>query len=409
MTGPTDLPTLPDARFAGLLAEAKALQDRTIELRRKLHRHPERGLDLPATQAAIVAALDGLPLEIQLGKTSTSVTAVLRGSKPGRSILLRGDMDALPLQEDTGLDFSSEVDGTMHACGHDTHVAMLASAAKLLSEHAEELSGSVVFMFQPGEEGYHGARHMIHEGVLDAAGSRVERAFGLHIHNEARSGVVRTRKGPIMASADSFAIWVTGKGGHGSAPHHAIDPIPAAAEMVGALQTMITRRVSVFEPAVVSVTRIAAGTTNNIIPETAELEGTIRTLSETTRALVRTEIPKVCEAIGAAYGCRVAVEITPGYPVSVNNDEVADHVLSLAAEVLGATGAEPMADPIMGAEDFSYVLQRVPGAFAFLGGCPPDVDLADAVPNHSNRVVFDEHAMASGVAMYAAFALDALR
>jgi hippurate hydrolase len=165
----------------------------------------------------------------------------------------------------------------------------------------------------------------------------------------------------------------------------------------------------VFEPAVVSVTRIAAGTTTNIIPETAELEGTIRTLSEKTRALVRAEIPKLCEAIGAAHGCRVAVEITPGYPVTVNNDEVAEHVLSLAGEVLGVRNAEAMADPVMGAEDFSYVLQRVPGAFAFLGGRPPEVDAADAAPNHSNRVVFDEDAMASGVAMYAAFALDALR
>jgi len=409
MTGPTDLPTLPDARFAGLLAEAKALQDQTVELRRELHRHPEQGLDLPLSQAAIVAALDGLPLEIQLGNASTSVTAVLRGGKPGRSILLRGDMDALPLQEDTGLEFASELDGTMHACGHDTHVAMLASAAKLLSAHVEELSGSIVFMFQPGEEGHHGARHMIHEGVLDAAGSRVERAFGLHIYNEARSGVIQTRPGPIMASADSFAIWVTGKGGHGSAPHRTIDPVPTAAEIVGALQTMITRRVSVFEPAVVSVTRIAAGTTTNIIPETAELEGTIRTLSEKTRALVRAEIPKLCEAIGTAHGCRVAVEITPGYPVTVNNDEVAEHVLSLAGEVLGVRNAEAMADPVMGAEDFSYVLQRIPGAFAFLGGRPADVDPADAAPNHSNRVVFDEDAMASGVAMYAAFALDALR
>jgi len=409
MTGPTDLPTLPDARFAGLLDEAKALQDQTVALRRELHRHPEEGLELPLTQAAILKALDGLPLEITLGKATTSVTAVLRGAKPGPAILLRGDMDALPLQEDTGLEFASETDGTMHACGHDTHVAMLASAAKLLSAHVEELAGSVVFMFQPGEEGYHGARHMIHEGVLDAAGTRVEKVFGIHIYNEAHAGVLRTRPGTIMASADSFAVWVTGKGGHGSAPHQAIDPVPAAAEMVGALQTMITRRVSVFEPAVVSVTKITAGTTTNIIPETAELEGTIRALSEKTRALVRAEIPKVCEAIGTAHGCRVAVEITPGYPVTVNNDKVAAHVLTLAAEVLGGANAELMANPVMGAEDFSYLLQRVPGAFAFLGGCPPEIDLADAAPNHSNRVLFDEAAMANGVAMHAAFALDALR
>jgi hippurate hydrolase len=261
-------------------------------------------------------------------------------------------------------------------------------------------------MFQPGEEGYHGARHMIHEGVLEAAGQRVERAFALHIYTDARSGVVRSKPGPILASADSFMVRVTGKGGHGSAPHQAIDPVPAAAAMVGALQTMITRKVSVFEPAVLSVTRITAGTTTNIIPETAELEGTIRTLSEKTRALIRAELPKVCEAIGAAHGCRVLADIEPGYPVTVNDDVVAEHVVALAAEVLGAENAEIMADPLMGAEDFSYVLQRVPGAFAFLGGAAPG---ADPIPNHSNRVIYDEDAMAHGVAMYAAFALDALR
>jgi hippurate hydrolase len=406
MTGPTDLPTLPDARFAGLLDEAKALQDKTVELRRKLHRHPEQGLDLPRTQAAIQEALAGLPLEITLGKSTTSVTAVLRGGKPGPAILLRGDMDALPLREDTGLEFASEVEGAMHACGHDTHVAMLASAARLLSAHAGELAGSIVFMFQPGEEGYHGARHMIHEGVLEAAGERVERAFGLHIYNDARAGLVQSKPGPIMASADSFVVRVTGKGGHGSAPHNAIDPMPAAAAMVGALQTMITRRVSVFTPAVLSVTRITAGTTNNIIPETAELEGTIRTLSEKTRALVRKELPTVCESIGAAYGCRVQADIEPGYPVTVNDPVIAAKVVALAAEVLGADNAEVMADPVMGAEDFSYVLQRVPGAFAFLGGAAPGTE---AAPNHSNRTVFDEDVMAHGVAVYAAFALDALR
>jgi hippurate hydrolase len=409
MTGPTDLPTLPDARFAGLLDEARALQAKTVELRREIHRNPEIGLQLPKTQAAIKAALEGLPLEITEGKSTTSLTAVLRGGKPGPSILLRGDMDALPLQEDTGLDFASEDDGVMHACGHDTHVAMLASAARLLSEHVDELAGSVVFMFQPGEEGEHGARHMIHEGVLDAAGERVEKAFGLHIFTQVAAGIVQTRPGPIMASANSFHVKVTGRGGHGSAPHQAIDPVPAAAAMVGALQTMVARKVSVFEPAVVSVTRIEAGTTTNIIPETAFLEGTIRTLSERTLAFVREEVPKVCEAIGAAHGVRVSAEVVSGYPVTVNDPQVAARVLELAGEVLGAHNAEVMENPVMGAEDFSYVLQRVPGAFAFLGACPPGADLATVEANHSNRVVFDEDAMANGVAMYAAFALDALR
>ncbi|WP_410656034.1 M20 metallopeptidase family protein [Amycolatopsis sp. lyj-112] len=409
MTGPTDLPTLPDARFAGLLDEARALQAKTVELRREIHRNPELGLHLPKTQASIKAALEGLPLEITEGKSTTSLTAVLRGGKPGPAILLRGDMDALPLQEDTGLDFASEDDGVMHACGHDTHVAMLASAARLLAEHADELAGSVVFMFQPGEEGEHGARHMIHEGVLEAAGERVEKAFGIHIFTQVESGILQTRPGPIMASANSFHVKVTGRGGHGSAPHQAIDPVPAAAAMVSALQTMVTRKVSVFEPAVVSVTRIEAGTTTNIIPETAFLEGTIRTLSERTLAFVREELPKVCEAIGAAHGVRVSAEVTSGYPVTVNDPQVASRVLELAAEVLGAGNSAVMPDPVMGAEDFSYVLQRVPGAFAFLGACPPEADLATVEANHSNRVVFDEDAMANGVAMYAAFALDALR
>ncbi|GLY35971.1 hippurate hydrolase [Amycolatopsis sp. NBRC 101858] len=409
MTGPTDLPTLPGTPFAGLLDDARALQDRTVALRRAVHRHPEQGLHLPRTQAAIREALAGLPLEITEGKATTSLTAVLRGARPGPAVLLRGDMDALPLTEETGLDFASEDEESMHACGHDTHVAMLASAARLLAERKDQLAGSVVFMFQPGEEGHHGARFMIHEGVLDAAGTRVERAFGVHILANLRSGLLSVRPGPQMASADSFSVLVTGKGGHGSAPQHTIDPVPAAAAMVGALHTMITRRVSVFDPAVLSVTRIQAGTTTNIIPETAELQGTIRTLSEQTRALVRAELPKVCEQVGAAYGCRVIADVEPGYPVTVNDDRVAAEVLTLGEAVLGQENVELMADPLMGAEDFSYVLQRVQGAYAFLGACPPGVDPAEAAANHSNRVLFDEDAMPSGVAMLAAFALDALR
>ncbi|HJQ45652.1 MAG TPA: M20 family metallopeptidase [Amycolatopsis sp.] len=405
MTGPTELPSLPDARFAGLLAEAEALQPKTIELRREIHRFPEQGLHLPRTQEAIQRAIADLPLEITPGKSTTSVTAVLRGTQDGPAVLLRGDMDALPLQEDTGLPFASEVAGSMHACGHDAHVAMLASAARLLAAHAEELAGSVVFMFQPGEEGYHGARHMIHEGVL----AGVERAFGLHVHGNMPAGHLGTRPGPLMAAADSFSVRVVGKGGHGSAPHLAVDPLPAAAEMVGALQTMVTRRVSVFDPAVVSVTRIEAGTTTNIIPETAVLEGTVRTLSEQTRALVRAELPKVCEAVGTAHGCRVLVDVEPGYPVTVNDAGEASRVLALAHEVLGADRVFTMPDPIMGAEDFSYVLQRVPGCFAFLGACPPDLDAGAAPSNHSNRVVHEESAFSAGVAMYAAVAMDALR
>jgi len=351
-------------------------------------------------------ALEGLPLKLSKGESTTSVVAELEGERPGPTVLLRGDMDGLPLQEDTGLPFASEVDGSMHACGHDTHVAMLASAARLLIDRRDALRGKVVFMFQPGEEGYHGARYMIDEGLLDGG---VEKAFALHITSTLRSGVVTCRPGAIMASGDSFHIHVKGRGGHGAMPHDALDPVPAAAAMVGAIQTMLGRRISVHQPAVVTVAQIRAGTTTNIIPETATLDGTIRTLSEATRKQVHKELKQVVKHTAAAHGCHAEVSIVPGYPVTVNDDTVGAHVVDLAAQAMGPKWSEPMQDPLMGAEDFSYVLQRVPGALAFLGACPRGIDLAAAAPNHSNRVLFDEAAMEHGVATYAAFALDALR
>lgn len=408
-SGPTELPTMSPSRFGWVLTESTALQPRTVALRRDLHRHPELGLELPQTQDRVLRELADLPLEIHRGRSTSAITAVLRGDRPGPAVLLRGDMDALPMPEDSGVDFASEVPGVMHSCGHDTHTAMLASAARLLTGHTDQLAGSVVFMFQPGEEGFHGARHMIHEGVLDAAGERVSSALALHLHGNASSGKVMTRPGAITAAADRFQVRVIGKGGHGSAPHRALDPIPAAAEMVGALQTGLARRLSAFEPAVLSVCRISAGTTSNVIPEVAELEGTMRTLSEPTRTMVREEATRVCESIAAAHGCRVVMDLEPGYPATFNDATVADRTLGLAAEMFGAEFAEPMEDPILGAEDFSFVLQRVPGALAFLGACQPEIDPDQAPPNHSNRVVFHEDAFVHGVAMYAAYALDTLR
>jgi hippurate hydrolase len=398
-----------DPRFTGLLDAARALQPRTVSLRRQLHKHPELGLDLPKSQAAVCHALDGLGLHVSTGKSCTSVIAVLNGEQPGPTVLLRGDMDALPLQEDSGLTFSSEEEGRMHACGHDTHTAMLVSAARLLGSRKAALAGRVIFMFQPGEEGQHGARHMLEEGVLDAGGRPVQQAFALHITSTAPSGVVMCRPGPMMASADAWTVTVKGKGGHGAMPDRAVDPVPAAAAMVGALQTMVTRRFSVFDPAVLTVGRLTAGTTSNIIPETAELQGTVRTLSDASRALVQSEIPKVCEHIAAAHGCTTTFRIDTGYPSTQNDASVAPRVLDLASTVLGQKNSALMPEPLMASEDFSYVLQQVPGALAFLGACPPGVTPEEAAPNHSNRVHFDESAFAHGVAVYAAFALDALR
>ncbi|GAA5144957.1 M20 family metallopeptidase [Pseudonocardia eucalypti] len=397
--------------FPGLRDAAHAVQPRTVALRRSLHRNPELGLRLPLTQAAVLSELSDLPIKTHTGRTCGSVVGVLEGDRPGPTVLLRADMDALPLTEASGLPYASTVDGVMHACGHDTHAAMLASAARLLVDRRSDLAGRVLFMFQPGEEGLHGARYMIDEGLLDASGPAgvPSLAYALHISATMPSGTVQTRPGPLMAAHDSLRVTVHGRGGHASAPHDALDPVPAAAAMVGALQTMLTRRISAHEPAVITVAQLRAGTTGNVIPETAFLEATIRTLSDSTRAYLCEQAQLCCQYTAAAYGCSASVRIDPGYPVTSNDTDAAARIDGLAASVLGPSRVTPMNSPIMGSEDFSYVLARVPGALAFLGGCPPHLDPDSAAPNHSNRVQFDEAAMVDGVAMYAALALDALR
>jgi hippurate hydrolase len=399
-----------DVSVSGLLAQAQDVQHRTVGLRRDLHRNPEIGLNLPRTRDAVLDALADLPLQVHLGRSVTSVVAVLDGARPGPTVLLRGDMDALPLTEDTGLPFASAVEGAMHACGHDTHVAMLASAARILAGRRDELAGRVLFMFQPGEEGHHGARYMIEEGVLDRTGpaGRPAIAYALHISATLPAGEIHLRPGPMMAAADVLQVTVRGRGGHASAPHDALDPVPAAAAMVGALQTAVTRRLDAHQPAVLTIAHLVAGTTNNIIPESAFLEGTLRTFSAETRERAHREIRRVCEHTALAHDCTAEVEIVAGYPVTVNADRPVARVTEVAGALLGQRRVMTMPTPIMGAEDFSYVLAEVPGAMAFLGGCPPEVDPATAPPNHSNRVVFDEDAMATGVALYAALALDSL-
>ena len=385
-----------------------------VTLRRTLHEWPEIGNELPITRENVLEALDGLPLDVTLHETTSGIAALLDGGKEGPTVLLRGDMDALPLHEDTGLDFASRSEGCMHACGHDTHTAMLVGAAKLLSAQRSDIPGRVLFMFQPGEEGNHGARFMLEEGLLDlparadGSASPVTGAFALHITSSLPTGWLSCRGGSIMASADTLYITVKGRGGHASEPYRALDPIPIACEIVQSLQTMITRRIDVFDPAVVTVGKIVAGTVNNIIPETAQIEGTIRAVSERTRRAVHDGIRRVAEGIAAAHDAEVTVVLEDGYPVTINDKTQADVVLDLANGLVGADKTLRLPNPIMGAEDFSYVLQEIPGAMVFLGGTPSDRNLATAAPNHSNRVLFDEQAMVTGTAMYAAMALNHL-
>jgi hippurate hydrolase len=384
--------------LAALLDAARKLLPETTALRREIHAEPELGLENPATRARVLDALGGLPLEIARHARSSGLVATLRGARPGRRILLRADTDALPMPEANDLPFRSRHPNTMHACGHDAHTAMLAGAARLLASRRDELAGEVVFMFQPGEEGFAGAQVMLDEGLPETDG-----AFAIHITPLIPSGVIGTRSGALLASADFFTITMRGKGGHGSMPHDCRDPIPAAGEFATAIQTFVTREVPVSDPVVITVTRIAGGTTTNVIPETVELQGTIRALSERSRAKAHAGLERVARGIAQAHGVEAIVELTRGYPVTVNDAGFEAFSRGVARELLGERGVIEFDAPVMGAEDFSFVLQRTPGAMVFLGLRPQDAALV--APCHSNRMLIDEDGMAYGVALHAAVAL----
>jgi amidohydrolase len=389
------------APSSSLVAQAEALQPGLVDVRRRLHRRPEIGIDLPETQAVVVAGLTP-----HLGRGLSSVTALINGGSPGPTVLLRADMDALPIQEATGLDFASEIEGAMHACGHDTHVAMLLGAARLLVERQASLAGRVLLDFQPGEEGRHGARTMLEEGLLDlptdGGFGPVSAAFAIHITARYNTGTINFRPGPQFAAGDRFTITVRGSGGHASSPHLALDPVPIAAEILLALQTIRSRRINTFDPMVLSVGSLVAGTASNVIPETAVMQGTVRTTSEDVRERAHELIRQIPAGIAAAHGAMAEVEISNGYPATLNDEAVIDLVDATARELFGEKRVERMPNPTMGSEDFSYVLQRVPGAIVFLGATPAGLDPTEVPQTHSNKVVLDELAMPTGVALYAA-------
>ncbi len=389
---------------AKLLDAARAELPRAVALRRRIHEKPELGLDLPETTAALLDSLGDLGLELAHSSKTSGVVARLRGARSGPTVLLRADMDALPMPEDTGLPFASRVPGRMHACGHDAHTAMLAAAARVLARHRDALSGDVIFFFQPGEEGFAGARIMLGESLFDPR--EVKRAFALHIDPRVPVGQVASRAGALLASADSFSISVTGRGGHASMPHDALDPIPVACEIVSAIQSFVTRRIDVFDPAVISVTKIASGTTGNVIPESAEMLGTIRATSPKARERAHAGLRQVVDGVCAAHGARALVAIVEGYPVTVNDAEQSEFARDVVADLLGGDAYVEMPAPLMGAEDFSFVLEKIPGAMLFLGVRPDNTSLR--APCHSNRMVLNEEGMAHGIAVHAALALRAL-
>ncbi len=393
-----------------LLESATLLQPELTALRRDLHQEPEIGLELPRTQAKVLAALQGLPLELTRGRALSSVTAVLRGGRPGPAVLLRADLDALPVQETSGLPYASRIPGAMHACGHDLHTAALVGAARLLAQRREELAGDVVFMFQPGEEGCGGAQLMIDEGVLDAAGERVVAAYALHVAAALLpTGWVAGRPGPIMAASDTLRVTLRGRGGHGSTPHLALDPIPAACEAVTALQTMVTRRFDAFDPVVLTVGSFHAGTAENVIPDDAVFSATIRSFSVAARAKVATESLRLVRGIAAAHGLEAEAEIVPGYPVTVNDPAEAARAAETARQVVGADKYMEMPNAVAGSEDFGMVGALVPSAYLMLGACPAGLDPFAAAYNHSPLAAFDDSVLPAGAALLAALAVDRLR
>ena len=393
-----------------LLEAAGEMLSDLVDVRRRLHRQPELGLDLPRTQAIVAGALEALGLKVRLGRGLSSATAVLGPELPGRAVILRADMDGLRLTEATGLDFASEVPGLMHACGHDLHVAMLLGCARMLCERLEAdpsaLPGPVVLMFQPGEEGFFGARAMIEEGLLDGLDPATTRAFSLHVLTRFQSGEVHLRAGAFLASADEFSITVRGRGGHASTPHLAADPIPVAAEIVTALQSTVTRSIDAMDPVVLTVGHLTAGTTHNVIPETATLEGTVRCVAEARRAAIPNLIRRVADGVASAHGLSAEVTFDRGYPVTENDPDAVDRVRSIAADLVGGDDVHTMPAPLMNSDDWSYIQQRVSGAYVFLGARPREADPVNYPLNHSNHVVYDERAMAVGAALYAKVALE---
>ena len=376
---------------------AEAGRDELVALRRAIHSEPELGLDCPRTRDKLEAALSDLPLTLRRSERTSGFIAVLEGARPGRAVLLRGDMDALPIHEATGLDFTSREAGKMHACGHDSHSAMLAAAARILCAKRDEIAGRILFMFQPGEEGYHGAKVMLEEGLL--GDPLPDAAFALHIWPTLPHGSVACRAGAMLASTDTLKARIVGRGGHAAMPHDAIDPIPAAAEVVLALQVEVARRAPVTDPMVLSITCINAGTAHNVLPDAVELAGTLRTLSPEGRARGRELFERVCTNVAAAHGCTAEVEIEPGYPPTVNDPRAVDLIRELAGEEYVELPAANM-----GGEDFSYVLEKVPGAMAFLGVAPMGEDHRARAPLHNPGMMIDEAVLPKGVALHCAFA-----
>ena len=391
-----------------ILEQAQSMLPELQSLRRKLHQIPEFGLELPNTLKVILDEISPLG-EITLGKSITSAVLHIKGDLPGPTVLLRADMDALAVVEDTGVPYAS-TNGFMHACGHDLHMAMGVGAAKILASRKSELKGEVIIFFQPGEEGHHGADVMIEEQALMVSGSKPIRAYGLHVFSSYPVGMMGSRSGPLMASAGDLLVTVTGSGGHGSMPWLSKDPISVLNEIMSALQTMVTKRFSAFDPVIVNIGWVRAGdtATTNVIPETASFGATVRVFSEENATKLKQYTQELVDSIATGFGLSATIEFTRATKVLMNDPQAISSVEKVTSELFGASRYINLPTPIAGGEDFASIVSEVPGAFVFMGACPPGTDHTTAATNHSNKAVFDDSVLADGAALLASLAVDAL-
>lgn len=391
-----------------LLAEAQQYAETLSGIRRELHQMPEFALDLPKTQAQILQSIEGLG-EITLGKSLSSIVLHIKGANPGPTVLLRADMDALKVEEETGLDYAS-TNGYMHACGHDLHMAAGIGAAHLLATHKDKLNGDVIIWFQPGEEGHHGADVMIDEGMLEVSGQRPIAAYGLHVFTSLPLGVIACKSGPMMASAGDLIVKFHGSGGHGSMPWLSKDPVSPMVEAIAALQNLLNKSFDQFDPVILNVGWIRAGddATTNVIADEASFGATVRTFSEANTKKLHELAPKLVQSIAEGFGITATVEFGRATKVLMNDPAAVDRVQQLAAELVGPAGYLNMPTPIAGGEDFASIVAEVPGAFVFLGACPPEIDHTTAATNHSAKAMFDDSVLPLGAALLASLAFSHL-
>ena len=392
------------------LKQAEELFPYTQAMRRDFHIHPELGFNEIRTGGIVAKELEALGIEVTKGVGKTGVVGFLEGVKPGPTILLRFDMDALPITEETGTEYSSQNSGVMHACGHDGHTAIGLTVAKILNQHKNELAGNIKFCFQPSEEGTNGeeiggALMMIRDGVLE--GPKVEKTLSLHLWNDKPLGWVHVAKGPVMAGAELFMVKLTGRGGHGAGPETTIDPIACAAQIVTALQTIVSRNIDPLKPAVVSVTSIHSGTAFNIIPQTAEIWGTIRTFDHNIRKRVLERFEQIVRGVASAMNCEVEITIKQVTAPVINNEEVAASVFNSAQSLFPATEIASNSYLTMGAEDMGYMQEKADGCYFFIGSANDEKNLN--YNHHHPKFDFDEQALVKGVALMSAAAADLLK